>query len=647
MSTAQADRKLPQPKPQVIADFLSRVLPFSELDESIRASLARECTVDFAPRGSQILIQGVTEVEELLIVQKGGVKLYLRGGQGDENEDVLDYRGEGGLVGEVALVQNRAATMDADTVEDTFFVRLPKLSFQHLLKTQPLFTEFFLRNFSDNYLSRAFNEMRDRQVSLTCESGLYLFSSEVGEMVGREPVSVDFGQTIQLSAWRMAKQNVGSLLIREPSGEVAGIVTDKDLRKAVALGMDYNTPIETIMSTPVETIEEGAVCFDALMKMMTKQIHHLAVTRNDDVRGVITSHDIMVLQGKSPMAIFREIMSTDRIEGLYPLSAKVPQVVRTLVEEGAKAGNITRMIAVLNDLILERVLALLTREFGPSPTPFCWMLMGSEGRREQTFDTDQDNALIYKDQSDDILKRAADIYFTAFTERAIDHLVKCGFPRCKGDIMASNPKWRQPYMTWRDYFERWIMVPEPKEVLHATIFFDFRPAFGDERFTEELRNHVAIHAPKQDVFLRQLAADCLGTRPPLSFFKNFVVEKSGEHKNRLNLKNRGIVPFTDFARVMALKHGIKETNTLMRLKMLDDGGYIPHELYTDASEAHEFLLQMRLVHQLGLVEAGEAPNNFIDPAKLSELERQTLKEAFGVIVRIQSYLKDMFRLNIN
>lgn len=635
---------LPGEAPSVVIDFLERTLPFSQLGHTDLAALARHCTVDFHPSGTRLLVQGVTKVHELLVVQKGGVKLTLRDKSGTEN--LLDYRGEGGCVGELALIQDRPAQVDATTVEDTFFLVIDKDAFLALLKTQPLVAEYFLREFSENYLPRVFSEMRGRQTSLTCESGLYLFSTRVGAMIGREPVCVAFGESIQMAAWKMSKHSVGSLLVREPSNEVAGIVTDRDLRKAVALGMDYNAPIETIMSTPVATVDEGEVCFDALLKMMTRQIHHLAVTRQGHVAGVVTSHDIMVLQGKSPMALFRDIQAQEHIEGLHPLSAKVPQVLRTLVEEGARAGHITRMITVINDLILEKLLKLLLKEMGPPPAPFCWLLMGSEGRREQTIATDQDNALIYKDLDDDILKRAANIYFTAFCERAINHLIKCGYPPCAGGIMASNPKWRMPYSSWRDHFERWIMVPEPQEVLNATIFFDFRPAFGHEDFAEELRRHVARHAPRQEVFLRHLAADCLNTRPPLSFFRNFVVEKSGEHKNRLDIKRRGLVPFVDFARVLSLRHGIKETNTLGRLRQLQEGGHIPDDLHKDASEAFEFLLQLRLVHQLGQVEEGRSPDNHIAPSELSELERQTLKESFGVIGRLQSFLRDMFRLNI-
>ena len=628
----------------VVQDFLAATLPFSELPAATVAQLARQCVIDFAPAGTRLLIQGVTRPEELIIVQKGGVKLFLTSEDGGET--LLDHRGEGGFVGELALIQNDAANVHADTLEDTFLVRMDGRTFQNILRTEPLVAQYFLKTFSRVYLSRALSEMVTRRVSVTCESGLYLFSSRVGDMVSRAPITADFTDTIQAAAWKMSKHNVGSVLVRDPSGQVEGIVTDKDLRKAVALGMDVSAPIGTIMSSPLRSIESSEVCFDALLKMMTGHIHHLAVMRAGEIAGVITSHDIMVLQGKSPMAIFREILAQERIEGLYPLSAKAPQVIRTLVQEGAKAGSITRMIAVLNDLILERVLTLLGKELGPPPLPFCWLLMGSEGRREQTFATDQDNALVIKDTQDDILKRASDIYFTEFTKRANEHLVKCGFPACKGGIMASNPKWRLPFSVWRDQFESWILLPEPQEVLHATIFFDFRPAYGTEEYAEALRNHIAHHAPRQEVFLRQLAADCLTVKPPLSFFKNFVVEKTGEHKNRLDIKGRGLMPFSDFARVLALKYGIKETNTLARIKLLGDGGHIPRELAADTSEAFEFLLQLRLVHQLSLVEAGQEPNNHIDPARLSELEKQTLKDSFGIIGRLQSYLRDVFRLNL-
>jgi len=353
----------------------------------------------------------------------------------------------------------------------------------------------------------------------------------------------------------------------------------------------------------------------------------------------------MVNQGTSPLYLFREIGVQQAIDGLYDLSNKIPQVVRALVEEGAKANNITRMITVLNDQIVHRMLSLLHEEMGPAPYRFCWLSLGSEGRKEQTFKTDQDNALIYETPPDnwDHIKEGK-LYFRKFGNKAIEHLEKCGYPLCKGEIMASNPKWRKPYSVWRNYFDKWVNAPEPQEVLHATIFFDFRPGYGHVELAEDLRNHLATTVPNKGIFLMHLAKDCLSGKAPLTFFRNFIVEKDGKHKNRLDLKTRGIVPFVDFARLLGLKHGVKETNTLSRLQTIADADYLSMEFYSEIREAYEFQMQLRLVHQLRMLESGETPHNYIDPAELTDLEKQTLKEAFAVIDRIRAYVKDEFRV---
>lgn len=630
--------------PESVLEFLRNTLPFSELSEEDRRKFAKGCTIDFQPTGTLLMEQNVTQLQGLMLIQTGGVRIFTTDEQGQET--LVDYRGEGASIGGMAMLQGGRALFSAATVEDTFFLRFSKKAFTNLLEERPQLAQYYSKALSEQYVSKAFDAMRVRKEPLIGDSALYLFRSHVGELVHRAPVTAAMGQTIQEAAQIMVRQGIGSLLINDPSGEIMGIVTDKDLRKAISVGMDINAPIETIMASPVNTVEYQDLCFDALLQMMTRNIHHLAVKREGAIVGMVTSHDVMVMQGKSPMSLFREIISQQSFEGLYPLSGRIPQVVRTLVEEGAKAGNIARMITVLNDMVLDKVLALLLKELGPPPTPFCWLLLGSEGRKEQTFFTDQDNALIFRDPHDDVIHRAAEYYLQAFAERAIEHLVKCGMPRCPGDIMASNPKWRQPYTIWRDYFEHWIAVNNPMEVMHASIFFDFRPAFGEEVLAEELRNHITLHAGRQGVFLRHLAANCLETRPPLSFFRNFIVEKDGEHKNRLDIKKRGIVPLVDFARVLSLQHGIRETNTLARLEALHAGEHLPADLYADAKETYEFLLQVRLVHQLEAVERGDKPDNHIDPQKLSELEKKTLKEAFALIGRIQSHIKDAFRLNI-
>ncbi|MCI5166730.1 MAG: histidine kinase, partial [Candidatus Electrothrix sp. GM3_4] len=358
--------------------------------------------------------------------------------------------------------------------------------------------------------------------------------------------------------------------------------------------------------------------------------------------GVITSHDITLIQGISPYSLFKEVGKQRKIIDLYPLSKKIPEMIRNLIKEGAKPGNISRMISILNDHILERLLTLLEEEMGPPPVPYCWLLMGSEGRREQTFKTDQDNAIIYADPKNEQQGKDAEEYFARFARKAIDHLVECGYPLCPGEIMAVNPKWCQPLSVWKDYFSAWISSPDSLEILHATIFFDFRPGFGKAALADELRQHLSDLTERQELYLLHLANQCLSGRAPLSFFRNFIVEKNGEHKNKLDIKHQGITPFVNFARVLALRHGVRETNTLARLHVLAKENILNESLWAKAVAAYEMQMQLRIIHQLHQIESEIQPDNYITPDELSELEKRMLRDAFEVIDRLHGVLKTMF-----
>lgn len=629
--------------PEIVLEFLKKTLPFNELDNDTLKKLARQCIIDFYPKNTLIFKQDTTEVTHFHLIQKGGIKTYLKDEQGQVT--LKDFRGEGEYFGALPIIQNTTANLNVETVEDTFCFLFHKEAFMDLLHSAPKVTTYFLRSMSEKLVRTAYKELRQHRVSTRTEGSLYLFSAQVGAVIKGEPQTISAEDTVQNAAIRMAQLHIGSLLVKDSSGEIIGIITDKDLRtRVVAQGLDYQTMVKWIMAKPVQTIESHAVCFDALLKMMSKRIHHLAITRQGKITGVVTTHDIMVLQGTSPLYLFREILAQRRAEDLYQLSLKVPLVVRSLIEEGAKANNITRMITILNDQILDRLLTLMIEKMGAPPVKFCWMLMGSEGRREQTFRTDQDNALIFEIPEDEARKRNTIEYFRIFSEEVIEHLVHCGYPRCPGNIMASNIALRKNLNGWIKAFNQWMISPDPQEVLNTTIFFDFRSGYGDESLARNLRNHLCAMAPKQEIFLAHLAKFCLKSRPPLSFFKNFIVEKNGDHKNRLNIKESGLVPFVDFARIMALKYGIAETNTMGRLQLLYEHRHISQELYNETEEAYEFLMQLRLIHQLHLLEEGMQPHNYINPADLTDLEKKTLKEAFEVIRKIQSSLNLQFHL---
>ncbi|MCA1945158.1 MAG: DUF294 nucleotidyltransferase-like domain-containing protein [Desulfovibrio sp.] len=627
----------------MVLQFLRATLPFSELPEEARRALARHTVVDFAPKGTMLQEQGLTRITHLMLVQKGGARVFLKDADGQER--LLDWLGEGGSVGGLSIFQGGVAQTSVVTEEDTFLLLIPREVFLEHVERHPLLSRYYLQRMSEEYVTKAFESLRIRG-SGPETGGLYLFGSTVGDFMHGPPVTAPLDASIRQAALRMMEHRVGSVLVEDPSGEAVGIVTDSDLRKTVAFGMDGEAPVAVIMTSPVERVDWRESVFAALMTMMRRQIHHLAVTREGRVVGMITSHDIMVLQGKSPMALFREILAQQTPEGLHPLGRRIPLVARTLVEEGAKAGHVTSLLSVLNDALADRLLQLLSRQLGPAPVAWCWLLLGSEGRREQTLRTDQDNALVHADIKDEIIAKAAAIYFQVLAERARDHLVACGYPACKGDVMAANPTWRVSLSQWKTAFDHWIDQPGPQEIMRAAIFFDVRAGYGEQELGEALRTHLVERCPREDVFLRHLATNCLQARPPLSFFRGFLVEKDGARKNTLDIKAKGAVPMVDFARALALRAGLRETNTFSRLKLLTSLGHVPADLGREALEAYEFMMQVRLVHQLEQQEAGQEPDNRIAPDSLSDLEKRTLKQSFQIVSQVQAHLKEEFRLHI-
>lgn len=635
--------------PADAVDILQRTLPFSELPGEELRRLARACSIDFIPSRTRFIEQGRSPVDYLWIIQKGGVKSYLLAEDGSAT--LLDIQGEGATFGALAIVRGSLANFNVETVEDSFFYRIPKAEFLGLIERYPAVGQFYLRTLSEAYVHKAFSELR-RLRPADAGTRLSLFATKVGDVVRRDLVTITASESIRDAAERMGRTGVGSLVILDGFGEdgpgVSGIVTDQDFRdKVAAQGLPVDQPVRAIMSSPVMSVDESTLCFDALLAMMKNQIHHLGVRRSGRVTGMVTAHDFMTLTGRSPYSLFKDIVGETTLDGLARRAKGIPDVVRALFEEGARAGKVGRMVAVLNDLVLERLLTMLQEELGPPPLPFCWLALGSEGRREQTIRTDQDNALIWQDPpaGDAGLSARAEEYFGKFGRRASQCLMEFGYPRCPGGIMAENPKWRMSLSGWKRLFESWVLRPEPEQILFAGIFFDFRPVFGYLALGEALKDHVTPLAAREEIFLRHMAADCLRVRPPLSFFKSFIVEKDGEHKDALDIKTRGVLPLTEFGRAMALKHGLRETNSLDRFQALADAGHISGEFHAELRETYEFLMQARIASQLRQMDEGRAVSNHIKPSGLTDLEKRTLKEAFGVIGRMQAFVRDEFHLN--
>jgi CBS domain-containing protein len=624
-----------------VTAFLRKVPPFQFLEEENLQAVARNLSMEFYPKDMVILRQDGLPSDSLRIIKKGGVKVSMVSEDG--GEVVIDYRGEGDTFGFLSLVGKDRIRSNVTAVDDTICYLLGKEMLLKLLDSQLSFTEYFLKSHITKYIDRTYREMQDKSMFYGGSDRL-LFTTRVGDMAIKGVVYTQENTTIREASRIMSQNSISSIVIMNAQNLPVGIMTDRDLReKVVAKERSVQEPVKDIMSTTLIRVDARDYCFEAVLKMIKYNIHHILVIKDGALMGVITNHDLMMLQGTSPLSLTKDIESQQTIDGLVPASKKINSIVGLLLKEGAKTSNITKIITEINDRLVRKVLEFAERKHGKSPVPYCWIVFGSEGRKEQTFKTDQDNALIYADPPTDAEGEIAEKYFAAFTETVRDSLLQCGFPTCPANYMASNPQWRQSLKVWEKYFSSWIATPTSEALIHCLAFFDFRPMYGEIALAESLRDTLNALLKDQKVFLGYLANMAIKNTPPIGFFKSFVVEKGGEHKDELNLKIKGLAPLIDLIRLFALEKGINETSTLERIETLRNIHTIVEEYADDFEHAFEFIMLLRIHHQYRQINSDEAPDNFINPNRLSNLEKRSIKEAFQIITKVQDLIIERYK----
>jgi len=621
--------------------FLQGIPPFQLLDEPILEALAGSISLEYYPKGFPILTQGGPASDSLQVVRTGGAKVSMR--SSDSEEIVIDYRSEGDAIGFLSLYSGDRSRTDVTALEDTTCYLMPREPFIALLEAHPEVREYFHRTFLAKYMDKAFTDMRSRS-QLFGSGEKLLFTTAVGDLVTHPAVTAPRDLSIQGAARLMSHHGISSLVLVDGDAVPVGIITDRDLRdKVAARGRDIAEPVANIMSCSLIKAEAAQYCFEALLTMLRHNIHHLLIVDEGRLRGIVTNHDLLVLQGTSPISVVREIEGQTDLDGLEQAAAKVASIVGLLLKDGAHAGNITRIVTELNDRLVRKVIEFALRALGPAPLPWCWLAFGSEGRREQTFRTDQDNALVYADPRTPEEAAAALAWFPAFARFMKDGLVRCGFAPCPANYMADNPRWNQPLAAWRELFTRWITNPNPEALLKATILFDFRGLAGTLSLAEELRAHLNLTLRNKNVFFARLAGTVTQHRPPLGFFGSFSVDTKGDHKDQLNLKINALGPIVNIARLCALEAGISETGTLDRLTVLRPNHPLLGRYGEELGHAFEFLSLLRIQHQYEQIQAGGPGDNFINPESLSTYEKKSLKDAFRLVSRVQDLIIEQYR----
>jgi len=617
--------------------FLSTIEPFSFLPDDELDRIADEMTVVQYPKGTIPFVQGASRIGYLYILQTGSAERYFEENGGRMLQELM---GEGDIYGGISmLLHDGISVRTVKILETATFYLLPKKRFLEICRDYESVTEFFTDIFGKRMLEKSYASVVAKNMAPRQES-LQFFNQHVGGIYSREPIFGTVSLTIREAAEIMAGKKISALYLKSETDACVGVVTEQDLtHRVIAAGYDVNRPVSDIMSSPVTTVSEFALIFEAMMIMMENNIRHLAVTDVDEtVVGVLSDRELLSAQGQSPVFLIREIIDAVSIEEIVAAHNRLPQLIRNLITSGAQADNVTQFITTVSDSILNKIMAFTLERLGPPPARFVFMILGSEGRREQTLKTDQDNAIIFEDVAESS-ETEVRTYFLKFGEIACDLLNQAGYNFCTGGVMAKNPKWCQSLATWKSYFSSWIHAAEAEDLLQASIFFDFRGGYGEFELIDDLRDHLFASLGGWAGFFRHLAENAMYFRPPLGFFGTFVVESKGEHRDKFDIKS-AMTPIVDFARIYALHNKIEETNTLDRLGYLRRKEVLQQKEYEELEKAYRFMLQLRFVRQItAIVDEKSKPDNYINPKNLTRIEQKMLKEIFVRVGQFQSKLE--------
>lgn len=609
-----------------IRDFIGAQRPFDQLPADALAATVEALTVRYVRRETDI---PETEQGEaaLSMVRNGAVELRA------DTDELLARLGEGDLLGYRASAHELAKSFHYVAIEDTLLYRLPA-SFVDRLCEEHSQIAWFLAPAGAGRLRDAVRHHDD-----SSDSPLNLTDTRLGDLLGREPVHLPPTASIRRAAEVMSEQKISSMLVVE-DGMLFGVLTDRDLRlRVIAAGLDYESPLSDVMTMAPVTAGVDTNAYEALLTMARHRIHHLPVVDGDRVAGVVTASDFIERHTTSSVYLAADIHRQDTVEALSDVAGRLPLLVRNLAAAGASAERTQRIVTGIADALAIRLLELAERKFGAPPVDYAWVVAGSQARGEFTIASDQDNALILDDAYDHVQDGS---YFDALAHFVCDGLAQCGQPLCPGNVMATNPEWREPLSSWQARFAHWIDNPDPTALMHGCTFFDMRHLYGDVALSSALRRSLLERTRGNTIFLSHLTGNALSRQPPLGFFRNFVLSGGRDETGVLDLKHAGVVPIVELARVYALAGGIDEVSTRDRLKAAANTDELSDSGSRDLGDALTFLSDTRFRHQARQLEAGIEPDSLVAPDTLSRFERGHLKDAFAIVRSMQRSLAQRF-----
>jgi CBS domain-containing protein len=603
-----------------IPSFLRMYPPFDELDDERLAEVVRHTQIEFYPVGTVIQHQSGEPSAFLYIIRTGSVEAV-------EGELVADVLGEGELFGFVSLFTGLQPAYTLRAAEDTICYLVEKDIALEVMATR-------------RGLAFLAGSLRRREVSVLegpDREAVDAWATHVSALVRRAPLVVPIGSTIKEAAELMAQERVSSVLVGLDGEGGMGIVTDRDLRaKVVAAGRSPDTPTADIMTTPVFSVSPETTAAEVLTQMYERGIHHVPVVGPDGKAvGMVTDTDLLGLEQRTPFILKSELERARTSDEAIQAGTRLPEMFVSLAQAQVDPLDIAHAVAVTIDTLSTRLLDLAIDDIGDPPCPWAWLALGSEARQEQGLATDQDNALVVECEPDEFVD--VDPYFQRLATVVNDGIERAGIPRCRAGVVASNPEWRGTLALWEERFWGWIREPARTGRAFVGIAFDYRRVAGPLD-VDPILDEVIRASAKEDQFVRQLAKLAVDARPPVGLLKDAVAHPKGKRAPAFDVKQGGIAPITNLARVLAVESGVTENRTLHRLRAAAEAGRLERETREGLEEAFDLLWQIRVERQARAVEEGEVPDDSVRPEWLGPLTRQALRDAFQMIDGAQERL---------
>ncbi|MBH5321958.1 DUF294 nucleotidyltransferase-like domain-containing protein [Aurantiacibacter sediminis] len=597
-----------------IARFLRKSPPFDLLGSDELARISRRITVTYHRAGDELLTAGKTN-DRLLIVRSGAVELRLAG------DELTARLGVGSAFAYPSILRGGEVRNTTIALEDTLIYALPGAEFLRLRDENPRFREHFTEDESDRIRHALRRREEERQGGFD--------TVRVDTLMRRaKPVTCAPTASIRDAAQIMHQADVSTLAVCD-GADLVGILSDKDLRnRVVAPGLPFGETVLTVMTPEPRTLNTHDSVAEAMALMASGGFRHVPLLdENGSLAGMISSSDILAHLGHNAIDAGLAIARAETAEALIAAARRIPDSFVRMVRQGLSPRHVMRFVSALGEATHRRAAELAEAELGDPPVPYALVVFGSLAREEQLVGSDQDNGLVIADE----LEAEGEAYFAALGTRLSDLLDECGFVYCKGGIMAKNAEQRLTATGWRRRYEDWIDRPDEDRILRATIFFDMRCVHGEAKLVDELRADVILLASQSSIFGSYLARDAQRSKVPLGIFRNLVLEDAADGSKVFDVKAQAIMPIIDVARTLALSSGSVAVGTAERLQAIAGEGRMASGDAQSLIDAMTLVSELRIRHQAEQVAAGNAPDNAIAPSTLSPLERDHLKDAFGVI----------------